>query len=110
MTIQALSQGRHLSLWKTDMRTCPTCRIGTLQRKMTPYAGWRGDEFVVIPALPAWLCDVCGERTYDQAALDSLLSLIGPPSPMSDEDAATGVQRGVGSFSPAGNTRTRRRA
>ena len=92
------------------MRTCLTCHIGTLQRKLAPYAGWHGDNFVVIPALPAWLCDVCGERMYDQAALDTLLSLIGPPSPISDEEAAADVQPGAASFLPAGSARTRRRA
>ncbi len=91
------------------MHTCLTCRIGTLQRKLAPYAGWHGGEFVVIPTLPAWLCDVCGERTYDQATLDSLLSLIGPPLPMPDDVASTGAQHSIGSFVPAGSTRTRRR-
>jgi len=92
------------------MHTCTTCHIGTLQRKTTAYAAWHGDDFVVKPGMPTWVCDVCGERTYDGTGLDALLSLIGPPSPTSDTDASTGVQRGPGLSSLPGNARTRRRA
>jgi len=91
------------------MQTCPRCRIGTLQRKAAPYATWHSDEFVVIPALTTWVCDVCGERIYDPVVLDALQPLLGPSEPHPDE-APGDVRRNPDTVSPFGNPRTRRRA
>jgi YgiT-type zinc finger domain-containing protein len=88
--------------------TCLSCRIGTLQQKTAPYAAWHADEFVVLPAAPIWVCDVCGERTYDQLALEYLLTLAGPVA----SDSVTGksgTQRGVDVPPAPESDRTRRR-
>ena len=93
------------------MHTCATCHIGTLHLNKATYAAWHADQFVVVPALPTWVCDVCGERTYDDAALDQLLSLIGPASPrpgFDDEDAD--IRRQSDLPPSLANDRTRRRA
>jgi YgiT-type zinc finger domain-containing protein len=91
------------------MHTCSNCHIGTLRRRAGAYAARHGDDFVVIPSLPAWVCDVCGERTYDAATLDTLLSLIGPPSPAASANPSAGIRRASDPPSLPGNTRSRRR-
>jgi YgiT-type zinc finger domain-containing protein len=92
------------------MHTCSNCHIGTLQRKAAPYAAWHGDGFVVIPNVSTWVCDVCGERTYDEALLDSLTALLGPPNPSSEADPSGAVRRGSDLPSAPASVRTRRRA
>jgi len=46
-------------------------------RRIT-YAGYHGDLFIVVPNMPAYICDVCGNRQYDEEALMQLIPLIGP--------------------------------
>ena len=93
-----------------SLHSCTNCHIGTLQRQAATYAAWHGDEFVVVPAAPAWVCDVCGERTFDLDALDALLPLIGPASPLADADEPTGAHRNPDQPPYPGANRTRRRA
>jgi YgiT-type zinc finger domain-containing protein len=92
------------------LQTCPTCRVGTLRQRTATYAARHGDEFVVLPGAPAWVCDVCGERTFDEAALEQLLPLIGPPASTPGADDAVGAQRSADLPSSLDATRTRRRA
>jgi YgiT-type zinc finger domain-containing protein len=92
------------------MHTCTNCHIGTLQRKTGAYAAWHSDQFIVIPAAPLWICDVCGERTYDATLIDQLLPLIGLPLSMTDGASAGDVHHNADVQSSALNDRTRRRA
>lgn len=57
---------------------CPHCHIGHLRPKLAYYCAWHEGEFVSAPDFPAWVCDVCGQRQYDQEAvfeLDTILSM-----------------------------------
>jgi len=90
-------------------QTCSVCRIGTLRRKRGAYAAWHGDQFVVVPTAFVGLCDVCGERVYDQDALDQLSLLAGQNAPPPDANGAARTQRGS-DLSLEETTRTRRRA
>jgi YgiT-type zinc finger domain-containing protein len=56
---------------------CPHCQTGTLRLRRVVFAGWRGGHFVTIPNFPGWVCDVCGEREYDAAALEQVHSILG---------------------------------
>jgi YgiT-type zinc finger domain-containing protein len=60
------------------MKTCPNCRTGTLRRRTVNYANWHSGQYVVVPNLPAWSCDVCALCQIDPEALQRLLPLIGP--------------------------------
>jgi YgiT-type zinc finger domain-containing protein len=60
------------------MKTCPHCRTGTLRRRTVNYANWHAGQYVVVPQLPAWSCDVCALCQIDVEALHQLLPLIGP--------------------------------
>jgi YgiT-type zinc finger domain-containing protein len=60
------------------MKTCPNCHTGTLRPRTVNYANWHAGQYVVVPNLPAWLCDVCALCQIDSDALQRLLPLIGP--------------------------------
>jgi YgiT-type zinc finger domain-containing protein len=58
--------------------TCRECQVGHLGLKAVSYFTWLGEELVAIPDFPAWVCDVCGVRTYDEYALTQLNFLLNP--------------------------------
>jgi YgiT-type zinc finger domain-containing protein len=60
------------------MKTCPNCRTGALHPRTIDYANWHSGQYVVVPNLPAWSCDVCALCQIDVEALQRLLPLIGP--------------------------------
>ncbi len=60
------------------MKTCPNCRTGTLRQRTVNYANWHAGQYVVVPNMPAWSCDVCALCQIDADALQRLLPLIGP--------------------------------
>ncbi|MCS7259295.1 MAG: type II toxin-antitoxin system MqsA family antitoxin [Anaerolineae bacterium] len=55
---------------------CPVCRVGRLQPRMTSYVRWLGDSLLVVNRVPAMVCDMCGERTYDEHILRHLQRLL----------------------------------
>jgi YgiT-type zinc finger domain-containing protein len=57
---------------------CPHCQTGTLQPKPVIFAHWFEGQFIVIPNFPGWVCDICGEREYDAAAIERLEMSLGP--------------------------------
>jgi len=52
------------------------------------YFTWLGEELVTVPNFPAWVCDVCGRREYDQRAIDWLVAMLNP-----ETGKASGVRR-----------------
>jgi YgiT-type zinc finger domain-containing protein len=64
---------------------CPECQAGTLRLKRVVFARWFGDQFVTIPNFPGWVCDVCGEREYDDVALEQVRLILGPETEMPRE-------------------------
>ena len=42
------------------------------------YFTWLGEELITVPNFPAWVCDVCGRREYDERAISWLAMLISP--------------------------------
>ena len=65
------------------MDVCPNCHAGTLRKRPVTYAAWHAlagegtAQFVIAP-LPAWLCDVCGIKLFDEESLTWLTPLLGP--------------------------------
>lgn len=72
---------------------CPNCHIGTLRETRTTYVRQLGETFVSVPNVLAWVCDICGEHTYDQETIDRLEALLGPEASFSDELRARMRQR-----------------
>jgi YgiT-type zinc finger domain-containing protein len=56
---------------------CPRCHVGALDAVTVTYSAvYRGALFSV-PAVPAWLCDICGYIEYDEATMERLEALVG---------------------------------
>jgi YgiT-type zinc finger domain-containing protein len=55
---------------------CPDCQLGELRPGRVSYFAWADRRFVTVPDFPAWVCDVCGWREYDRAALSELQTLL----------------------------------
>jgi hypothetical protein len=40
------------------------------------YIEWHGDNLLIANHMPAEVCDVCGERVYDDEAIENLQRLL----------------------------------
>lgn len=57
---------------------CSECQAGMLQVRYITYFTWLGDELITVPNFPAWICDMCGRREYDERAISWLTMLLSP--------------------------------
>jgi YgiT-type zinc finger domain-containing protein len=57
---------------------CNECQAGMMQVCYITYFTWLGEELVTVPNFPAWVCDVCGRRDYDERAISWLTMLLSP--------------------------------
>ena len=57
---------------------CNECQAGMMQVRYITYFTWLGEELVSVPNFPAWICDVCGRREYDERAISWLTMLLSP--------------------------------
>ena len=57
---------------------CNECQAGMMQVRYISYFTWMGEELVTVPNFPAWVCDVCGRREYDERAISWLAMLLSP--------------------------------
>lgn len=58
------------------MNICPYCHTGRLQPRDMVYVQWHGDALLVVDRMPAIICDVCGEKAYDDRAVEHLQRLL----------------------------------
>ncbi len=64
---------------------CLKCQGGRKSMHSATLMTWLGDDLITVPNFPAWVCDICGDRTYDAHALAQLSMLLNP-------DAGTPIQ------------------
>lgn len=57
---------------------CDECQAGMMQVRYLTYFTWLGEELITVPNFPAWVCDVCGRRKYDERAISWLSMLLNP--------------------------------
>lgn len=57
---------------------CNECPAGMMHPRLITYFTWMGDELITVPHFPAWVCDVCGKREYDEKAISWLTMLLSP--------------------------------
>lgn len=57
---------------------CNECHSGILQPRHITYFTWLGNELITVPHFPAWVCDVCGKREYDEKAISWLNMILDP--------------------------------
>lgn len=88
-----------------DAHHCIECQAGQMRREYITYYTWLAEELITVPGFPAWVCDVCGRREYDNQALNQLSLILSPnagkPSPRSRSlrsplDPLTGLTRRPG--------------
>ncbi len=58
------------------MKYCPHCHFGKVEQKSLLYIQLYRDNLIVVGRLPAFICDTCGEKTYDIQAMESLQRLL----------------------------------
>ena len=63
------------------MDICPYCHTGRLQRRAMVYVQWHGDALLIVDRMPAIVCDMCGERAYDDQAVEHLQRLLWATAP-----------------------------
>jgi YgiT-type zinc finger domain-containing protein len=57
---------------------CNECPAGMMHLQFITYFTWLDTELVTVPNFPAWVCDVCGKREYDERAVNWLTTLLSP--------------------------------
>jgi YgiT-type zinc finger domain-containing protein len=57
---------------------CPECHAGHISIRHIAYYTWVSGELITVPDFPAWVCDMCGLREYDQRSLAWLSILLDP--------------------------------
>jgi YgiT-type zinc finger domain-containing protein len=57
---------------------CNECQAGMMRLSYITYFTWLDNELVTVPGFPAWICDVCGKREYDDRAVNWLTTLLSP--------------------------------
>ena len=67
---------------------CKECQAGVMRPIFITYFTWLNSELVTVPNFPAWVCDLCGKREYDQQAISWLSMLLKP-----DTGASTGEKK-----------------
>jgi YgiT-type zinc finger domain-containing protein len=67
----------------TEIRPCEVCHIGTMHPMRSAYTTWCEGQFIVVPNIDAWLCDVCGEFWHEPELIARVEVLLGnkPGSP-----------------------------
>lgn len=57
---------------------CYECSSGLMRLRFITYFTWLNEELVTVPNFPAWICDVCGRREYDEKAEAWLKMILNP--------------------------------
>jgi YgiT-type zinc finger domain-containing protein len=57
---------------------CHECPAGVMHNRHITYFTWLGEELVTVQNFPAWVCDLCGKREYDERAIALLAMLLNP--------------------------------
>ena len=55
---------------------CDECGIGHCRPISTPYLLKLGKHMMVVPDSPAYVCDICGNRFFDENFLDGVHYLL----------------------------------
>jgi YgiT-type zinc finger domain-containing protein len=56
---------------------CPVCHLGKLKTQKITYTQVFEGQFIAIPNVLALVCDVCGEKVFDNEMLTRLSGLLG---------------------------------
>lgn len=62
----------------TQITPCSECAAGVMTPRLLTYFTWLSGELITVPDFPAWVCDVCGRREYDEKSILWLKMLLDP--------------------------------
>ena len=65
-------------LFTPNVSQCRECSAGVMHLRHITYFTWLGEELITVPNFPAWVCDMCGKREYDERAISWLTMLLSP--------------------------------
>jgi len=65
-------------LFAPEAPPCTECSAGVMHLRHITYFTWLGEELITVPNFPAWICDMCGKRDYDERAISWLTMLLSP--------------------------------
>jgi YgiT-type zinc finger domain-containing protein len=57
---------------------CNECQAGVMRLRFITYFTWLDEELIMVPNFPAWICDLCGRREYDEKSISWLSMLLNP--------------------------------
>jgi YgiT-type zinc finger domain-containing protein len=66
------------SIHRNESFPCRECQAGMMRLNFITYFTWLDEEVITVPNFPAWVCDVCGRREYDEKAVNWLSTLLNP--------------------------------
>jgi YgiT-type zinc finger domain-containing protein len=72
---------------------CRECQAGMMRLRHVTYFTWLDEEVITVPNFPAWVCDVCGRREYDEKAVNWLSTLLNPDAGHSTSPKRRGGKR-----------------
>jgi YgiT-type zinc finger domain-containing protein len=58
------------------MGLCPICHIGQMREAHVTYTQWHEGQLIVVPNVPAQVCDYCDETHYHPVVLERLNQLL----------------------------------
>lgn len=67
-----------MTTFSEELTPCSECHAGVLRPRHVTYFTWLGSELITVPHFPAWVCDVCGRREYDERAIQWLNMILDP--------------------------------
>jgi YgiT-type zinc finger domain-containing protein len=67
--------------FKREQFMCPNCHMGHMDLRLTTYVQQYGNTLISVPNTPAWICDVCHARQFDDASIQRIEALIGQAGP-----------------------------
>lgn len=65
---------------------CEICQIGTRHRRLTTMTYWIGNQIALVPSVPVFVCDMCGDVEYDLDVLARLETVFGPGSSFAEPE------------------------
>lgn len=57
---------------------CRECSAGMMHLRHITYFTWLGEELIMVPNFPAWICDMCGKREFDERAISLMAMILDP--------------------------------
>jgi len=62
----------------TTYYSCNQCHVGVMQARYVTYFTRLGSELITVQNFPAYICDMCGRREYDEQSIYWLDAMLDP--------------------------------